>query len=306
MWTEICAKGPADFEPNTELLEANSALAATDHWPIEPIRSAVINNIYAQFNRVFKAYSSARADKCRILAALDQINRLAFDQYNRGAVLGWKFPSGLDSSPERFSHAHWLAVDIDDTRTEIEDSFVGLAARIGFVAYVQAKVKGNRSLLEPKHLRISLLENAIFREREALKTNMTAGGYTFCAGTHQKERFEVIQFLLDTSDTQFETAYGDSMFETVRSAMIESAEESSRWDEGSEWYTRVLELLEEHGYGPSTTGHSKDEDPQNLGTAISGGQTSRSTETGGLKKTKKRPGVFKRAVLRLRSQRWSE
>ncbi|KAK5658053.1 hypothetical protein OQA88_2609 [Cercophora sp. LCS_1] len=279
-WAEIRARAPAGFEPNLEILETRFALAETPNAPTYDTKISILKTLSVELGYARAACSSAKVGEDRIIAALDTINWMACDRFNRSSRVELKF-ANVPNDPclDGFSPVRWMALYIDPQHG-VEESFVGLAARAGFVAYTKAKVEANRILLEPKHLRISLLESVIFWDLESVRIHIDIKIGGFIPGLRQEERSKILRFLLDTSDIHYQTAFGDSIYDVVHKAKEEP--EDDLWSDSKEWYTEVLELLEQHGYGPSKPGNYED--------------------SGEGKKSKKRRGFFKRIMASLRSK----
>ncbi|KAH6972438.1 hypothetical protein BKA56DRAFT_660343 [Ilyonectria sp. MPI-CAGE-AT-0026] len=261
MWDEICSKSPADFEPNLNLLESLIILYPSE----EPPQTIELGHIFDIMTNLLQyavgAKDSKRVPEVRLIKALDNVHKVAETIMDKSPRFdGYRKPT--EANTNSFSANNWLAHEFMQESGRLECCFVGAVARVGLTFYVKKKVLEDKSLLVPRRNRVSLLESAIFQNSEPTDLDSALSGLVFVSSKVLSERLEIIQFLLDVSDTHYETALGKSMYDIVQKFTSpefveefgeEFGEEDSQQYDSPEWYTQVLRLLEQHGYGPGGT-----------------------------------------------------
>ena len=160
----------------------------------------------------------------------------------------------IDDVDHRFSGAGWPTLVLGENMTHIEFSFVGTAASAGCASYVRAKVDADKSLLEPKKGRVSVLENAIFPHLGTIwDSRHSDANFLPKLEETTRQREEIIRFLLARAGRKkYETLLGDSMYDAVHAA--QKQELPGKLDR-PEWYGEILQLLRDHGYRPTWSGY---------------------------------------------------
>lgn len=270
-WDEICSKSPADFEPNLNLLESliivyaplqtpdmtDTFLAWTDAIIVSGDTFPTLKNTFEIVGDfliyALEAQDSKRAPEDRLMKALDnahKVTEMIMDMATDLVAPG----TPRDSNTNSFSADNWPAHEFNQKSDHFECSFVGAAARAGFTLYVKKKVLEDMSLLVPQKNRVSLLESAIFQHSRSTILDFTAFDVSFYSTTVLFQRLEIIQFLLEVSDAHYKTASGEPMYDIVQKFTSEKFVDDFAGEcESAEWYTQVLRLLEEHGYGTGGT-----------------------------------------------------
>ncbi|KPM41894.1 hypothetical protein AK830_g4642 [Neonectria ditissima] len=260
MWAEICSKAPDDFESNLSLLEATvlHPLANKDHLfrSYSYFAELCFYHLSVMFYHAYSAYASplCQSDssrKKRIARALDAMIGMVREDFTElrkdNVSNGDRVVNSTPQSLTVFSTQSWVAVGPPSGWLDLEIFFVGLAAWQGLVDYVKQKVTLDNGLLVAKPNRVSILEQAIFPNVEALRHSRSPANILLVMSGFREERLEIIKFILKMSKTRYQTWNGLPMWHMVEDAL--ASPRISEYDqEKSEWLKKVLVILEEHGY----------------------------------------------------------
>ncbi|KAF2685811.1 hypothetical protein K458DRAFT_387766 [Lentithecium fluviatile CBS 122367] len=168
IWDEVCSRAPANVDPQLTLLQVGAKRLGDAIRGRVGGRYSLRTNFWWAVTR-YLCHADFDSPEAReaIVKALDQIDVIATnsakeinlvretcDKEHQDVVL----VGGCDYSPN-----HWIVTQGEAGlgRGFIpENSAVGLAAQMGILSYVKAKLSYNPELLNPGASRISLLENA--------------------------------------------------------------------------------------------------------------------------------------------------
>lgn len=273
IWREICSKAPEDFDAHINLLEAYLARAPTELGSSSLMPVDIFSFIGTCFTYARGASKSTKVSEGRLVQALDTTNEVACDLSMAPSIkkVRFVFVDSKHAEHDGYSLGHWSTTQYHDINKE--NSFAGIVAQAGILKYVKAKVLANKNLLEPAPGRISLLENAVFPGLITVGCHKTyvPYNYFFPPEPGGEEQLRIVRFLLDVSDTRYETAFGDSLYDMARKAQRSELEcvaphgGMDGWMPPPQWYTEVLKLLEEHGYGTVAFGGPKESGAGRLG-----------------------------------------
>jgi hypothetical protein len=251
-WDEIRQQTPAEFDPSLEFLEAILVSHQSESSMSNP-RDVDIANFCVDFlHQAQIACLRPGVDENRLVRVLDELDKFTSDKATTSSNLRMRTSVAIGSThPNRglFSTSGWPSINLQMEYQSIEVCFVGIAAGSGLVPYVRAKVRAHPDLLVAKPRRESLLETAIFPEKQAYPLRRK-WEYFMIPGLEDSrdQRLEIIQFLLDTATVQYKSSMGKALISLVTHARAERKGDGSLDDDG--FYRRVHEMLLQHGYKP--------------------------------------------------------
>ncbi|KAH7378512.1 hypothetical protein BKA64DRAFT_728200 [Cadophora sp. MPI-SDFR-AT-0126] len=176
IWNDICSKTPKDFDSNLTLLEVG-VVRLGDKVRVRlgrgrTLRSDFWGTVTDYLWRGFFVRDTPRNQK-KLVEMLDEFDKVATRVVNEIYLLRntWESKEWVPTDFDRlvggphYSPDHWVVTQGSTSVREgvvSENCFIGLAAQMGMLPYVKAKVSQNPDLAMSSPTRTSLLANATF------------------------------------------------------------------------------------------------------------------------------------------------